>query len=106
MALVEPPLHTAGRASIPWAWYSDPAILALERERIFARSWQYAGRVDELQGPGSWFASATGPTPIVITLDGQGVLRGFVNVCRHRGAIVATGAQQRGTLQCPYHAWT
>jgi choline monooxygenase len=27
-------------------------------------------------------------------------------VCRHRGALVATAPRRRGTLQCPYHAWT
>ena len=91
---------------MPWSWYSDPAILAAEMERIFRRSWQYAGHLGELQGPGSYFASATGPVPIVITLDGDNDLRGFVNVCRHRGAIVATDARKRGTIQCPYHAWT
>ena len=96
----------AGRDTIPWSWYSDPAILARELERIFRRSWQYAGHLGELQGPGSYFASDTGPVPIVITCDRDGELRGFVNVCRHRGALVACGAQRRGTLQCPYHAWT
>jgi choline monooxygenase len=75
-------------------------------ERIFRRSWQYVGHVGELRGPGSYFASDTGPVPIVITLDADAVLRGFVNVCRHRGAIVATDARKRGTIQCPYHAWT
>lgn len=98
--------QVAGRRTIPWAWYSDPAILALEHERIFRRSWQYAGRLSELDGPGSYFASATGPVPIVVTLDRDGMLRGFVNVCRHRGAVLACGAERRGTLQCPYHAWT
>jgi choline monooxygenase len=98
--------QTAGRRTIPWTWYSDPAILALEHERIFKRSWQYAGHLGELSGPGSYFASATGPVPIVITLDREGILRGFVNVCRHRGAVLACGAERRGTLQCPYHAWT
>jgi choline monooxygenase len=78
----------------------------LEIERIFQRSWQYAGHLGELQGPGSYFASDTGPVPIMITLDGDGMLRGFVNVCRHRGAIVAVDARKRGTIQCPYHAWT
>lgn len=91
---------------MPWSWYSDPAILALEMERIFRCSWQYVGHLGELQGPGSYFASATGPVPIVITLDADGALRGFVNICRHRGAIVATEAGKRGTIQCPYHAWT
>ncbi len=33
-------------------------------------------------------------------------MRGFVNVCRHRGHIVARGSGCRTTLQCPYHAWT
>jgi choline monooxygenase len=75
-------------------------------ERIFRRSWQYAGHLGELQGPGSYFASETGPVPVVITLDSDRELRGFVNVCRHRGAIVATDARRRRTIQCPYHAWT
>ncbi len=106
MTLTEPPTETSGRATVPWSWYSDPTVLALEMERIFRCSWQYTGHLGELQGPGSYFASGTGPVPIVITLDPEGVLRGFVNVCRHRGALVATDAKRRGTLQCPYHAWT
>lgn len=97
---------TSGRPTIPWSWYSDPVILDRELERIFRCSWQYAGHLGELQGPGSYFPSPTRPVPTVITLDGDGVLRAFVNVCRHRGAIVATEPRSRGTLQCPYHAWT
>lgn len=96
----------AGRPTVPWSWYSDPSILARETDRIFRRAWQYAAHLGELPGPGSYVASATGPVPVVLTHDGDGVLRGFVNVCRHRGAILATGAERRGTLQCPYHAWT
>ena len=106
MTLTDPPTQVAGRPTVPWSWYSDPAILAREMERIFHCAWQYVGHLGELQGPGSYFASATGPVPIVITLDGDGALRGFVNICRHRGAIVATAAGKRGTIQCPYHAWT
>ncbi|HET8979484.1 MAG TPA: aromatic ring-hydroxylating dioxygenase subunit alpha [Solirubrobacteraceae bacterium] len=106
MTVTERSAQTAGRPTTPWSWYADPAILELEMERIFRCSWQYAGHLGELPGPGSYFASATGPVPIVITLDGDGILRGFVNVCRHRGALIATDARRRGTLQCPYHAWT
>ena len=32
--------------TLPASWYSDPAVLALEQERIFRRTWQYAGRPD------------------------------------------------------------
>ena len=34
-------------ATLPYAWYSDPAILALEEELIFRCSWQLVGRLEE-----------------------------------------------------------
>ena len=94
------------RASLPWSWYADPEIARLERERIFLRSWQYAGRREELTAPGSFAATHVAGLPVVLTRDGDDVLRAFANVCRHRGSVVASGAGERGTLQCPYHAWT
>ena len=36
----------------------------------------------------------------------DGALRGFVNVCRHRGHILCDGDARRETIQCRYHAWT
>ncbi|HEY6396559.1 MAG TPA: aromatic ring-hydroxylating dioxygenase subunit alpha [Solirubrobacteraceae bacterium] len=92
--------------TLPWSWYSDAEVAALERESIFHRAWQYIGHLGELQGPGSYFATHPGGVPVVITRDRDGALHGFLNVCRHRGTVVARGAQKRGTLQCPYHAWT
>ena len=83
-----------------------PAIARRERERIFRRAWQYAGRRDELTAPGSFAAAHVGGLPVVLTRDRDDVLRAFANVCRHRGSLVASGAGERGTLQCPYHAWT
>jgi choline monooxygenase len=91
---------------LPWAWYSDPAVALRERDGIFRRAWQYAGRRAQLTAPGSFAATQVGGLPVVLTRDREDVLRAFANVCRHRGAIVADGAGERGTLQCPYHAWT
>ncbi|HEX2045184.1 MAG TPA: aromatic ring-hydroxylating dioxygenase subunit alpha, partial [Gaiellaceae bacterium] len=96
----------AAGATLPADWYDDPAILRLEQERIFARSWQYAGRAELVAEPGSFFACFAGRIPLVVVRDGAGELRAFVNVCRHRGHVVAEGAGRRETLQCPYHAWT
>jgi choline monooxygenase len=97
---------SAGVATLPWSWYSDAAIAERERVRIFRRSWQYVGHVGELDGPGSYLASHAGGVPIVVTFDRDERLRAFINVCRHRGSVIARGAERRGTLQCPYHAWT
>ena len=92
--------------TLAWSAYSDPLLPALERERIFARAWQYVDHLAELgEGPG-YVAARVGDIPVVVTRDRDGVLRAFLNVCRHRGSVLAAGAGARETLQCPYHAWT
>ena len=92
--------------TLPWSWYADPDVLRREGARIFARSWQYVGHAGQITEEGSFFASVAGQIPVVVTRARDGVLRAFVNVCRHRGHVVASGSGQRETLQCPYHAWT
>jgi phenylpropionate dioxygenase-like ring-hydroxylating dioxygenase large terminal subunit len=96
----------ADNRTLPWSWYSDPAVLKLEQDRIFGRSWQYAGHTAQLAEPGSFMATRVGNLPIVVVRDREGDLRGFVNVCRHRGSVICVGEGRRETLQCPYHAWT
>jgi phenylpropionate dioxygenase-like ring-hydroxylating dioxygenase large terminal subunit len=93
-------------ATLPAAWYGDPAVFARERKRIFEVSWQYAGPAEQVARPGSYLSSAAGHVPVVVTRARDGELRAFVNVCRHRAHIVAEGSGCRETLQCPYHAWT
>jgi phenylpropionate dioxygenase-like ring-hydroxylating dioxygenase large terminal subunit len=92
--------------TVPWSWYSDPAVLRREHERIFLRSWQYVGHVGQAAEPGSYFTGSLGLAPVVVTRARDGELRAFLNVCRHRGFVVAEGAGRRETLQCRYHAWT
>jgi phenylpropionate dioxygenase-like ring-hydroxylating dioxygenase large terminal subunit len=93
-------------STLPWSWYTDPEVLRLERERIFRHTWQYVGHVDELPVEGTFVATRAGDIPVVVTRAGDGELRAFLNVCRHRGSVVAEGSGKRESLQCPYHAWT
>jgi phenylpropionate dioxygenase-like ring-hydroxylating dioxygenase large terminal subunit len=92
--------------SLPWSWYSDPDVLRREHDHIFLRSWQYVGHVGQAVEPGSYFTGTLGLAPVVVTHARDGELRAFLNVCRHRGFVVADGAGRRETLQCRYHAWT
>jgi choline monooxygenase len=92
--------------TLPWSWYTDPTVLALEQERIFRHAWQYVARREEISEAGSYLATQAGDVPIVLTRDEEGMLRAFLNVCRHRGSLVCEGSGRRATLQCPYHAWT
>jgi phenylpropionate dioxygenase-like ring-hydroxylating dioxygenase large terminal subunit len=81
-------------------------VFARERARLFERSWLYAGHTGQLEQPGSYFTLRVGHVPLVVVRDRDGMLRAFVNVCRHRGAEVVAGAGRCTTLQCHYHAWT
>jgi choline monooxygenase len=47
-----------------------------------------------------------GHAPVLLTRARDGELRGFLNVCRHRGSVLVDEDGRRETLQCPYHAWT
>ena len=92
--------------TLPFAWYADEDVLRRERARIFARSWQYGGRAEQVAAPGSYLAADAGGVPVLVTRDAHGELRAFLNVCRHRGAVLTDGAGGRETVQCRYHAWT
>jgi phenylpropionate dioxygenase-like ring-hydroxylating dioxygenase large terminal subunit len=92
--------------TLPWSWYADPEVLRREGERIFARNWQYVGHSGQFSEDGSYFTAAAGQIPAVVTRARDGDVRAFLNVCRHRGHVLAAGTGERETLQCPYHAWT
>ncbi len=92
--------------TLPARWYTDPAFLSLETERIFAKAWQPVGRAEMVLRPGDFFTCELAGEPLVITRDKAGVLRGFINVCRHRAGPVASGQGNRKSLQCRYHGWT
>jgi choline monooxygenase len=92
--------------TLPWAWYTDAELLRREQELIFRRTWQYAGPAEHVADAQSFFTCRAGDVPVVVVRDRDAELLAFVNVCRHRGSIVAEGRGRRATLQCPYHAWT
>ena len=96
----------AAGLTLPAGWYTDPAVLRLEQERIFRRSWVYAGRAEQVAEPGQFFTARSGDVPIVCVRGQDGELRAFVNVCRHRASVLVAGEGKRETLQCGYHAWT
>jgi hypothetical protein len=79
---------TTSIQTLPYDWYVDPAVLRLEQERLFGRFWQYAARVDQLPEPGRFATAMAGETPVVLVRGRDGELRGFVNVCRHRGFVL------------------
>lgn len=92
--------------TIPSSWYFVQEIFRLEQEAIFVKNWQYIGRSAQLKDPGDHFIAEVAGEPIIIVQGRDGVIRGFYNVCRHRGGPLATEHGCSTMLQCKYHGWT
>jgi Rieske 2Fe-2S family protein len=88
-------------------FYTDDAIFELDLELIFYREWLFAGHTCELPKTGSYLTLQIGAYPVLLVRAGDGVIRAFVNSCRHRGARVCPDARGAAAkLVCPYHQWT
>jgi choline monooxygenase len=106
MSLIFPFDPDIRRAStLPARLYTDPVYLELERERVFAHTWQLVGRTEQVSETGMFFTAQVGNDSIVVLRD-HDTLRSFYNVCLHRAGPVAHGCGKRQTLQCKYHGWT
>ncbi len=93
--------------TIPAPWYTDKQLYDLELKTVFARSWQFAARADQLSEPGRYVSTEVAGEPIVVVRGSDEILRGFFNVCRHHAATVMTEPEgSANQLRCPYHGWT
>src|SRR5271166_3426520 len=89
-------------------YYTSREIFKHERERIFARRWVCVGREEQLADAGSFFVTEVAGEQLIIVRDAAGSLHALFNVCRHRGSRICEQASGRfkGSIVCPYHAWT
>jgi phenylpropionate dioxygenase-like ring-hydroxylating dioxygenase large terminal subunit len=88
------------------AAYIDPAVFALEEERIFRRAWLYVAHESEVPKPGDHILARLGPDEVILARREDGALSLLHNRCAHRGARVVAECGHARQLRCPYHAWT
>ena len=91
------------------AWtYTDPDFYALEREKLFAPSWQIVCHDSDIAGRGAYATLNFMGALILVVRGDDGKARAFKNVCRHRAArlLDESFGQCSSRIVCPYHAWT
>jgi len=103
-AVVDPAIECA--STLPSNFYVNPELLALEKHTIFWRTWQIAGRSEQVCNVGDYITVDLLDEPLVVVRGQDGVLRGFYNVCRHRAGPAAEGCGSRKVFRCGYHGWT
>jgi benzoate/toluate 1,2-dioxygenase alpha subunit len=86
--------------------YTDEALFDLEIKHIWEATWIYIGHESQIPKPNDYLTTVIGRQPVVISRDADGQLRGFINACSHRGAMVVR--KDKGNAKswvCPYHGW-
>lgn len=93
--------------TLPGESYTDEENFRRESERIFERQWFLAGRTLDVAKKGDLLRVDVGRENVIIVRDRGGELRAFLNVCRHRGAILCQddATNVGNAIRCPYHAW-
>ncbi len=101
---IDPDIRRA-RTPPPWM-YTDPECYAVQRERVFAPSWQWCPEASLARADGDTAPFTLLPgcldEPLVVTRDGERV-RALSNVCTHRGHLVPRCAENVAALRCRYH---
>jgi Rieske 2Fe-2S family protein len=97
----------AGAKTLEQKYFASPEIFAEEQENIFAKQWVLVGHQNQIATPGDYFVAAVAGESLIVVRDQRAVIRGFYNVCRHRGTRLKEDACGHvSAIQCPYHAWT
>ncbi len=88
--------------------YTSREFAERERELIWSKVWQKAGRVDELPNNGDWKLYNLYDQSYIIARGNDGKIRGFVNACRHRGNVMCRDKKGHANARftCPYHLWS
>src|SRR5215204_5191308 len=99
---VDPDIRRA--KTLPSIFYTDERYFDLSKEKIFARSWQLVGRVDEFE---NLFPAMLLPgvldEPVLLTKDAADQVNCLTNVCTHRGKILIEESCKAGLIRCAYH---
>ena len=108
----------SGAKSLPQKYFVSPEVFAKEQAEIFSKEWLLVGHQSQIAKPGDYFVIEVAAPPsqhgdgvmresLIVVRDQKSEIRGFYNVCRHRGTRLKEDAcGHSSTIQCPYHAWT
>jgi glycine betaine catabolism A len=97
----------AGAKTLAQQYFVSPEVFAEEQDRIFSKQWVLVGHQSQLAEAGDYFVADVASESLIIVRYKGGEVRGFYNVCRHRGTRLREARNGHlSAIQCPYHAWT
>jgi phenylpropionate dioxygenase-like ring-hydroxylating dioxygenase large terminal subunit len=89
--------------TLPASWYTREEQFELEQRAIFSKTWHLATHRSRFHKPGDYIAFEMANLPYFLSLDKEGQIKGFHNLCRHRASPLlqkAVGSQT--VVGCAY----
>lgn len=96
-----------GHGLIPKERYTSAEFMSREWERMWTKVWLGAGREEVIPDPGDWMTYEIGTESLVFVRQDDGTIKGFFNVCPHRGnrLLEKDSVGSAATFKCGYHHW-
>ena len=90
----------------PWTYHNEE-LTEIERDVLFRRHWQLACHVSDVAEPGDYVTFDMAGERALVLRGGDGRIRAFHNLCRHRGSRVVATSRGRcdRMITCPFHGW-
>jgi phenylpropionate dioxygenase-like ring-hydroxylating dioxygenase large terminal subunit len=103
-----PDADVISRGVIAASTYYSTERFEQERDKVFARTWLYAGRAEDIPAVGDFVVREIDPAGVsaIVVRGIDGKIRAFHDVCLHRGMKITR--EKCGNVvgfSCPYHAW-
>jgi phenylpropionate dioxygenase-like ring-hydroxylating dioxygenase large terminal subunit len=87
--------------------FTDPALAKQERDFIFGRVPSIVAHGSEIARPYDFMTVQMPRNNIIVVRQEDGGVKAFVNLCRHRGALLEQDEKGRCRFfSCPYHRWS
>ena len=88
--------------------YTSKDRFELEKELIMKDHPIVVGAEGQLKSNGDYFLHDLTGLPIIAIKGKDGMIRAFLNMCRHRGVrlLEKSEGKIRRNIVCPYHAWS
>jgi phenylpropionate dioxygenase-like ring-hydroxylating dioxygenase large terminal subunit len=84
--------------------YVSAEYFQAEMEALSSACWQFVCTTDDLANNGDWVRRRVFGTDLFVqNFDGD--LRGYHNVCQHRGFPLRRERSGNGVVQCGFHGW-
>jgi phenylpropionate dioxygenase-like ring-hydroxylating dioxygenase large terminal subunit len=93
---------------LPGVAYRDADVFSAEAETLFFNTWVSVACGQNVAEHGDLFPVRIAGRSLLVVRAGDGEIRVFYNLCRHRGSPLADGKcrARAGRIVCPYHAWS